>query len=403
MTGALTGSRLADSLNRVLTWAQGQDYAGYSKFDVFNSPVMRALSLNNQYLRMFMAPAWARSPINLRPLVFTEKSRNPKGIALFALAYLHRYQAQGQKADLAEAEILLTWLKDHACQGYSGMCWGYDHAWQNLRFYAPKYCPNIVVTGNISYAFLKAHEITGDPEHLAVARSSVDFILKDLEAPINEPTMRNIGYIPGSTWAVLNINGLAATILGWVGSLTREPELSSEARRLMAFLVDKQTPEGAWYYAWPAKSAIAKIDNYHTGNVLDWLLEYSRHTGDAEFLPRYDLGLAFYRRHLFLPDGAPKWMSDKDFPQDVHGAAQAVVTFVKAAQWRDPTCRADAERTAAWALDNMQTPQGWFYYQKGRHFTKRYTLMRWCNAWMAYALGLLMTLDSTGEASPEKR
>jgi len=27
-----------------------------------------------------------------------------------------------------------------------------------------------------------------------------------------------------------------------------------------------------------------------------------------------------------------------------------------------------------------------FYYQKNKFYTKRFTLMRWCQAWMAYAM-----------------
>jgi len=217
----------------------------------------------------------------------------------------------------------------------------------------------------------------------------VDFILNDLNAPIRTATMRNIGYVPGSDWGVLNINGLAATILSRVARHTCENHLRDEACKLIAFLIDKQHDNGAWHYAWPSASSNVLADNYHTGNKLDWVLDHCNLSGDSSYLENYQRGLSFYREHLFRSDGAPKWRSDRTYPIDVHGAAQGVVTFAKAALEYDKTYLEDARRIASWTISNLQSPTGCFYYQKGRFLTRRYTLMRWCNAWMAYALASL--------------
>jgi hypothetical protein len=81
------------------------------------------------------------------------------------------------------------------------------------------------------------------------------------------------------------------------------------------------------------------------------------------------------------------------YPFDAHSAAQAIVTFSKAAVEFDPQYLEHARRVAGWAIENMQAPEGYFYYQKGRFWTKRYTLVRWCNAWMAYALSSLLLAE----------
>jgi len=384
----------AERLDRLLRWCQDQDYAGYSKFDAFNSPFVRLVTPDSKKLRAVVAAAWARSPISIRPLVATAKSRNPKGIALFSLAYLRRFQADDQPFDLAEARRLLAWLEENSTPGFSGRCWGYDHAWYGLHFFSPRYFPNVVVTGNIAHAYLEAFEITGDDRYLEVARSTVDFFLRDLGKSVDTPRMRNIGYIPGNTWGVLNINGLVASILVRVTNHTGERSLTREARRLMTFLVDKQTDYGAWHYAWPARSSLVKHDNYHTGNVLDWILEFSVRSGDDSFMESYRRGLEYYRDNLFGNDGFPKWRSDTYFPADVHGAAQGIVTFAKAALEFDDRFIECSRSVARWALTNMQHRDGWFFFQKGRFVTKRYTLMRWCNSWMAYALASLLSAES---------
>ena len=393
VTGDGLSSDAVSSLARVLDWARHQDYYGYSKFDALNSPIIAAMTFGNRRLRTYTTAAWARSPWNIRPFFLTRKKRNPKGIALFTLAYLRRYQAFQEETDLDSARELLEWLRDHANTSYAGLCWGYCHPWYSLNFHAPRYSPNIVVTGNVAYAFLEAYEVTRQSDYLDVARSVVDFILKDLNAPIRTETMRNIGYVPGSDWGVLNINGLAATILSWVSRHTDEDDLRDEARKLIAFLVNKQQANGAWHYAWPSESSNVLADNYHTGNKLDWLLDYCRHSGDTTWLDRYERGLLFYRDHLFLDDGAPRWRSDRTYPMDVHGAAQGIVTFAKAAVEFRQEFIEDARRIARWAIANLQTPQGYFFYQKGRFLDRKYTLMRWCNGWMAYALASLVRAE----------
>ena len=381
---------ILERLDRVLVWAGSKNYHGYSKFDAFNNRLNERLIPKNKKIRAVTAALWARQPISLRRLLNTEQPRNPKGIALFALAYLRKFRVFGRAIDLDTALSLLKWLEDNANRNYSGPCWGYDHDWYGLHFHVRKHEPNIVVTGNVAYAFCEAYEVTGDEKYLSIAKGVSDFMLNDLERPIDEPEMRNIGYVPCSRWGVLNINGLASAILIRVWRYTKEEKLKDEARRLMAFLVDKQTDYGAWHYAWPADTSNVKHDNYHTGNVLDWVLDYTSISGDSTHLENYRRGIEFYRRELFLADGAPKWMSHKVYPFDVHSAAQGIVTMVKAAVELDESYMADAEKTAAWSCRQLQSRNGYFYYQKGRFWTKKYTLMRWCNAWMAFALASLL-------------
>jgi hypothetical protein len=396
--GDLRGS-VKRSLDGVLRWSEKSDFAGYSKFDLFNSPIIDRLTPRIPLVRALMSAAWARSPVNLRPLLGSTESRNPKGIALFAMAYLRRYRLDGASEDLERAVRLLTWLKDNAVEAYSGACWGYDHEWNNLHFTAPKYSPNIVVTGNVAYAMLDAFEVTGDSWFLDIARSTVDFFLHDLEYTVDTPDERNISYVPGYTWSVLNITGLAAVIMAKVAKLTEEQHLLDTARRLVTFLVRRQTDYGAWHYAWPSSTSNVKHDNYHTGNVLDWILEYTVVTGDDEFRDSLGRGIAFYRDHLFCPDVLPKWRHNRRYPADVHSAAQGVVTFAKAAMSVDRSFMEYAWRVAGWAVENLQHEDGWFFYQKGPLLTKKYTLMRWCNAWMSFALASLLVAEETAQQS----
>jgi hypothetical protein len=107
-------------------------------------------------------------------------------------------------------------------------------------------------------------------------------------------------------------------------------------------------------------------------------------------MPAYRQGLDYYREHLFDPDGAPRFMNDKRWPRDIHGAAQGIITF-SLAQGAIGQGEATATRVLEWTLANMwDAESGWFHYQKRRLGSLRIPLLRWAQAWMAYALGVYL-------------
>ena len=87
-------------LLKVLDKAEKNDFSGYSKFDALNSPALKRLSFKNKWLRLVYTQAVKEMPLNIRPLLQVRKSRNPKGIALFARAYLHLFQKTGDNTFL---------------------------------------------------------------------------------------------------------------------------------------------------------------------------------------------------------------------------------------------------------------------------------------------------------------
>ena len=68
-----------------------------------------------------------------------------------------------------------------------------------------------------------------------------------------------------------------------------------------------------------------------------------------------------------------------DYPRDIHAAAQGILVFTYAGEIER------ARRIVGWTLTNLHVGDGSFYYRKYRYHTRRVVLMRWCQAWMAYA------------------
>jgi len=371
----------------VLQAAERQNYAGYSKFDALNSPLLKTMSMDKKWLRVIYTQIVNRCPFHIRPLLGVKKSRNPKGIALFARAYLFLYSATGDELYKNEAGKLLQWLMENKAEGSRYSSWGYNFVWQNTIFVQGMNEPNCVVSVFVGEAFVHAYRLLKDEKYLLVARDIANFVTKELPVLFESRDEMAIGYVQErSDCVVLNINALAGAFLAKVWKQTQEQELLGFAKKVLGFTVNRRTPYNAWYYTHPKGRSPLKHDNYHTGGILDALLNYFEETGDNRYMTVYWRGLDYYQKHLFEQNGAPRWMNNKKYPFDIHGAAQGIISFSKAAIQKRAFLL-QAERIVDWTLANLyKNKTSDFVYRRGRFMTWNYSLMRWCNAWMARAL-----------------
>src|SRR5262245_3025211 len=378
----------------VLAWSRAQGYRGYNKHDGLNSPLLQALLGRGKWPCIVAIQLVTRAPLNVRPLLGVPKTCNPKGLALFAQALLDRHAATADDAFLAEAELLLDRLLElSSVGGWSGLCWGYPYPWQDPGFFAPAATPNAVVTAFVCEAFLDAFHATGKAHYLDIVGRARPFFMRDLKRLKDEPDELCLSYMPlPMRMRVLDVSILVASVLARYEHASGDRTQAATARRLASYVVRRQTDRGAWFYTDPPGDSHIRHDNYHTGFILDALARYMKATGERDWEANYCAGLAFYSRHLFAANGAPRWMSDVEYPYDIHGAAQGILTFVRHSREFGDL----ATRIVGWAIEHMFDRQGRFYYQRARWFTKRFTLMRWCNAWMARALARYALIGSVG-------
>lgn len=378
---------LLDVLRSVHAYSRARGWQGNEKHDALNSPALWRWFGSRRWTRLLATQGVMRFPLNLRPLFGVPPAHNPKGVALFAQSMLDRAALTTDPADRREADALLELLLSLAVPAPSGaLAWGYLYPWQDLGFYAPRGTPNAVVSAFACEALLDAYEEGGDPRWLDAVGGAARFFLADLTRLRDEREELCLSYMPlPMRMRVMDVSILIGAVLARYARHAGRRDLNDPAERLVRYVVARQTPDGAWFYTDPPGDSPIRHDNYHTGFILDALWRWMQTTGDRSHAHAYRRGLDFYCRHLFADDGAPRWMSDREYPHDIHGAAQGILTFARH-QAEYPGL---ADRIAAWSLAHMYDPEGRFYYQRTRLFTKRFTFMRWCNAWMARALAHL--------------
>jgi len=380
-------ARIDAVLDTVLDYSEAQDWRGFDKHDALNSPVLEKLCGWSRITRLLAVQAVMRSPVNLRPVLGTPRTYNPKGLALFMRGLLDRHAIDGDSRHIGRMRVLLALLDRLATPtGSGGRAWGYQYPWQDLGFYAPRGTPNAVVTAFVCEAMLAAHRQLGEPEFLSRVEATIPFFLRDLRRLKDDPEELCLSYMPlPMKMRVMDVSILIASVLAQFARQSGQAQWFESAHRLARYVVRRQTDYHAWFYTDPPNDSPIRHDNYHTGFILDALASYMDATGEREWQSQYDAGLAFYANHIFEPDGAPRWMSDRSYPHDIHGAAQGILTFSRHLDTHGDL----ALRIARWALDKMYDPEGRFYYQRTRWHTKTFTQLRWCNAWMVRALAAL--------------
>src|SRR5581483_1792083 len=141
-----------------LAYCRAHDWAGVDPYDALNSKVFKVLPfLDSRLPRIFLTQALKRSPINIRGLLGTEKTQNPKAMACFLSAFL-KLEAAGLAQQQDYAGLMIDRLIALRSQGSPYWCWGYSFPWQTRTVLVPRWAPNLVCTYFVANALLDAYK-----------------------------------------------------------------------------------------------------------------------------------------------------------------------------------------------------------------------------------------------------
>ena len=279
------------------------------------------------------------------------------------------------------AELLISMQS----KGYSGACWGYTFDWQSKAFFLPIHTPTVVATSFVVEALLSAYEVTQNKQYLNTALSSADFVLKDLNR-IDKPNGFMFSYSPLDSRAVYNATLLGTKTLALIYKYTGNEDYKIAARASAQAVCDEQNGDGSFPHSDQVRNQWR--DSFHTGFKLESLAIYQQCCNDNSFSENIERGYKYWIEHYFVPEtGLAKYYdnsTEKD-TVDLHCVAQAIPTIYKLNKSTEETS-AMMTKCLEWAINNMQSKKGYFYFQKKGNSINKICYMRWPNAWMFYGM-----------------
>lgn len=396
---------LIDSFIRLKSYCETEDYKGWDPYDGLKSKVANALLplKHSAILRLCIIQGFKRCPVNLRRIAMVPKEHNAKGIGLFLQGYCNLYKMIEKKGVAFKelgttdevlrkirylADLLLQMRSDKMFPGeFHGACWGYNFDWQARRlFLFPAHTPTVVATNFCATALMEAYEVTHDKRYLEVALSAARFIIEDLHrSEYKDGFLFSYSKLPGND-TVFNASILGSRLLSYCYKYTGNETYKQLARKSIVACCAGQEEDGSWRYG---MLPVQKWrDSFHTGYNLDGLIAYQENAGDNSFDENIAKGFDYYINHFFLDDGTPKYYDNQTYPIDIHCSGQLFVTLSRLHKFG--AFRQTAAKVLQWTIDNMQDPNGYFYYQLKPGMSSKIPYMRWSNAFMFSALSFYL-------------
>ena len=377
--------KINNSINKLKYWVEKNNYRGYEPFDGLSS-FLRPLTFHNWFAERILQQLVLRCPFHIRPLMGIKTKHSTKGMGYFAKGFIKLWKTTQNEIYKKKAKYCLDWLIANQTNGYSGSCWGNHFDYASRGFQLPKSVPTQVWVGLIGQAFLDGYEAFGESKYLETARSSCNFILKDLpRTEFNDSFC--ISYVTFKKLLIHNANMIGAALLVRTYSHTKESVLYETAKKAIKFSCYKQKENGSWFYG--EEQGYHWIDNWHTAYNLDSLKCFIESTGDTDFEKNLKIGYNFFKNNFFYKDGKSKYYYNKLRWVDIQCASQAIDTFCYFSKY-DKEALSLAKKIASWTIDNMQDKRGYFYYRDLGWKKVKIPMLHWGQATMFSALTHLL-------------
>ncbi|MGH2646463.1 MAG: hypothetical protein ACRDE8_02805 [Ginsengibacter sp.] len=378
-------NKALQSFKKLEGFCKQENFMGWDPYDGLTSKVFKSIPLlpNTRLARLMWIQFIKKMPFNLRPLLKIEKGFNPKGLALFISGYAKLSQIESFHEDsIKHINVLAEELISLRTPGFSGNCWGYNFDWESRAFFQKKGTPTIVATTYVGNALLDAYDVTKNEIYLEVAISAKNFIVSDLKRSYNKNGDFAFSYSPFDETSVFNASLLGARLLSRIYTYNKEEDLIGLAKKAVAYCCSHQNPDGSWFYS--TLPFHRWIDNFHTGFNLECIYEYGLFSKDNSFQKNFDEGLEYYLQNFFDKEGRSKYYNNFLYPIDIHAPSQLIITLSKTNLFE--ANRKIIDRVTNWTIKNMQSPQGYFYFQKRKLYANKIPYMRWSQGWMFYGL-----------------
>ena len=381
-------NKLDSSLDRLLHWLQKNGWDGFDPLEIPDYFVRQRSKqkILSKEERFELLERERKEPLVLRKELGIQPKRTSASLAMLLHGYALLYSKSKDNAHLDEALKLATWLETYPCGGYSNLCYGHPFNRESVMF-IPQDTPTAVVSCTVGDAFLALFESCGDERYLDDCRSICSFITQDLRRDEMGHFGLCFSYTPFDDYHIHMANLMTAAFLRRVSKITDDQEYLDLSQRAIAYTLSEQDEAGAIGYWGQMQSHYQAFhpDFLHVAISLDRLFILAYQIGDDYLRAKIEPMLSDFLTNYFNADGLP--ISPGQDPQetDIRLLAESITVFSHLSE-KHPELKERAKTLADWAIDEMQTDEGWFIWKKSKTNKTEIPLMRWGQASMFRAI-----------------
>ena len=243
-------------------------------YDIWKTPLgFRVKDLFNRQRTLGVLPAAALTLfdtfVNNRARLFYAAQEYPIVRALAAMVLLNSAERHDSPSLRTHALTHLKWLRDHACRGYSGPCWGLGFRYAvSAGLVYDENMPLTTMTPYALEAFVRYTTLTGDLQFVPVIQGIHAFFDRDVQVMEETPEHIVLSYAALRDRRVINAQSYSLLSLGLLlPYITSEEQQRASVRiqKLYAYVVRNQRADGSWLYSPEGDSF---IDCFHSCIVL---------------------------------------------------------------------------------------------------------------------------------------
>jgi len=225
----------------------------------------------------------------------------PEAYAVWGLGYLNLYKITEKKEFLKNAIKCADWLIKNKNPNYKNMSWGLPWNWEYWN--APKDLSYLITTVFCGDFLLESYKETLNNKYLESAINVGEWIEKENSG---EMTKKGLFFyyanFPSLKFQIPNPTAKSSAFFGKLYMATGNKMYRDLCFKSAEYTLKSQNPDGSWYYS--ERSNI--IDNFHTGLILDALLDlyYLQLFDKKSLYESLKIGFSFYWHYLFKKNGA---------------------------------------------------------------------------------------------------
>jgi hypothetical protein len=316
--------RLNSTVRALFDLGDAMSWRSHDPYDLLSSP--------------FLAGAQRRSILFARAAVQTGRRTGDMPRRLLRVP---RHEEAKTLSDFLSAAVILAgseqgWASHYvapltrrliarAVPTANGAGWGLEFPYTTRFVNAPARTPNIYQTVNAIQALLDGNDHTPSVEALNAAEAGIRFVRDSLGYERREGRLW-FRYWPGLDAPIINVQALAAAAFARAAEVLGDGGLGALADEAASTVVSAQHAPGFWYYE---DTSARFIDGFHTGFILQGLVEYARWRGSRAVAVGGVVrdGMRFFREHLMSGAGLPLDFADGRVTADGQSSAQCIQTL----------------------------------------------------------------------------